>query len=171
MFIPLLIACTSWVPDVLRLIKNQAAKYTLSAVAILLMLAFEYSTVLVDYQRYDDESDYGVPGYSDDSWNKSEFVQYLRKHQHQFKPGIPIYSDADEAVYLFTGMSSTLIPHKLQTNLIQKMYAEKRFYLIWFDNLYNSELISLQDIMAHKKLVKIGSAKEGEIYYYDEAAK
>jgi hypothetical protein len=25
--------------------------------------------------------------------------------------------------------------------------------------------------MAHKKLVKIGSAKEGEIYYYDEAAK
>lgn len=171
MFIPLLIACTSWVPDVLRLIKNKVAKYALSGVAILLMLAFEYSTVLVDYQRYDDESDYGVPGYSDDSWNKSEFVQYLRKHQHEFKPGIPIYSDADEAVYLFTGMSSTLIPHKLQTNLVQKMYAEKRFYLIWFDNLYNSELISLQDIMAHKKLVKIGSAKQGEIYYYDEAAK
>lgn len=48
---------------------------------------------------------------------------------------------------------------------------KKRFYLIWFDNLYNAELISLQDIMAHKKLVKIGSAKEGEIYYYDESAK
>lgn len=171
MFVPLLIACTSWVPDVLRLIRNKASKYVLSGIAILLMVAFEYSAYQVDYQRYDDECDFGIPGYSDDSWNKSEFVQYLRKHQHLFKPGIPIYTDADEAVYLFTGISSTLIPHKLQTNLVQKMYAEKRFYLIWFDNLYNSELISLEDIMAHKKLVKIGSAKEGEIYYFDEAAK
>ncbi|HTD42307.1 MAG TPA: hypothetical protein VK671_16870, partial [Mucilaginibacter sp.] len=171
MFVPLLIACTSWVPDVLRLIKNKASKYALSGLAVILMIAFEYSTVLVDYQRYDDENDFGVPGYSDDSWNKSEFVGYLRKHQHIFKPGIPIYTDADEAVYLFTSMSSTLIPHKLQTNLVQKLYNEKRFYLIWFDNLYNSELISLPDIMAHKKLIKVGSAKEGEIYYYDENAK
>ena len=171
MFVPLLIACTSWVPDVLRLIKTKAVRYALAGVAVLLMMAFEYSTTLVDYQRYDDENDYGVPGYSDDSWNKSEFVVYLRKHQHIFKPEIPIYSDADEAVYLFTGMSSTLIPHKLQTNLVQKFYNEKRFYLIWFDNLYNSELISLQEILAHKKLVKIGSAKQGEIYYYDETAK
>jgi hypothetical protein len=171
MFIPLLIACTSWVPDVLRLIKTKAVKYTLSIIAVILMMAFEYSAYQVDYQRHDDECDYGVPGYSDDSWNKSEFVVYLRKHQHMFKPGIPIYSDADEAVYLFTGMSSTLIPHKLQTAAVQKFYVEKRFYLIWFDNLYNSELISLPDIMAHKKLVKVGSAKEGEIYYYDEAVK
>jgi len=171
MFIPLLIACTSWVPDVLRLIKTKAVKYALSVIAVILMMAFEYSAYQVDYQRYDDECDYGVPGYSDDSWNKSEFVVYLRKHQHMFKPGIPIYSDADEAVYLFTGMSSTLIPHKLQTAAVQKFYGEKRFYLIWFDNLYNSELISLPDIMAHKKLVKVGSAKEGEIYYYDDTVK
>jgi hypothetical protein len=171
MFVPLLIACTSWVPDVLRLIQIKWAKYVLSSVAVLMMLAFEYSTVLVDYQRYDDEMDFGVPGYSDDSWNKSEFVVYLKHHQKMFKPGIPIYTDADEAVYLFTGMSSTLIPHKLQTDRVQKFYQEKRFYMVWFDNLYNSELISLPDIMAHKKLVKIGGVKEGEVYYYDEAAK
>ena len=169
MFIPLLISCTSWVPDVLLLVRSKIFKYVLSGVAVIMMLAFEYSTYQVDYQRYDDETDYGVPGYSDDSWNKSEFVVYLKKHQHMFKPGIPIYTDADEAVYLFTGMSSTLIPHKLQTDHVQKLYNEKRFYLIWFDNLYNNELINLPDIMAHKKLVKIGSAKEGEIYYYEAA--
>jgi hypothetical protein len=168
MFIPLLISCTSWVPDVLQLIKNIWIKYALSGVAVLMMLAFEYSTVLVDYQRYDDENDYGVPGYSDDSWNKSEFVVYLRQHKHLFKPGIPIYTDADEAVYLFTGMSSTLIPHKLQTDQVQKLYQVKRFYMIWFDSLYNSELVSLTEIMKHKKLVKIGGVKNGEVYYYDE---
>lgn len=167
MFIPLLIACTSWVPDVLLLVASKPAKYALAGIAIILMGAFEYATYQVDYQRYDDENDFGVPGYSDDSWNKSEFVVYLKTHQRLFKPGIPIYTDADEAVYLFTGMSSILIPHKLQTAGLQKLYAEKRFYLIWFDNLYNSELVGLPDIMAHKKLVKIGGAKEGEVYYYD----
>lgn len=171
MFIPLLISCTSWVPDVLLLVRSKILKYALGGIAVLMMLAFEYSTYQVDYQRHDDETDYGVPGYSDDSWNKSEFVVYLKKHQKMFKQGVPIYTDADEAVYLFTRMSSTLIPHKLQTDRVQKFYNEKRFYLIWFDNLYNSELISLPDIMAHKKLVKLGGVQQGEVYYYDDNAK
>jgi hypothetical protein len=171
MFIALLIACTSWVPDVLRLIKSKIAKYALSGVAVIMMLAFEYSTYQVDYQRYDDETDYGIPGYSDDSWNKSEFVVYLRKHQHLFKPEIPIFTDANEAVYLFTGMSSELVPHKFFKADVQKFYARKRFYLVWFDNLYNTELVSLQEIMKNKKLVKIGEAKEGQIFLYDETVK
>ncbi|MDB5015747.1 MAG: hypothetical protein JWQ84_579 [Mucilaginibacter sp.] len=163
MFIPLLIACTSWVPDVLKLIRSNL-KYVLSGVAIVLMLAFEYATLKVDLQRYDDEGDYGIPGYSDDDWNKSEFVVYLKQHHDMFKPGIPIYSDANEAVYLFTGMPSVLIPHKFFTTDVQKFYTQKRFYLIWFDNLYNTELVGLPDIMKNKKLTKIGAAKEGEIY-------
>jgi len=164
MFIPLLIACTSWVPDVLLLVKSKWMKYGLSGIAIIMMLAFEYSTYQVDWQRYDDENDYGVPGYSDDSWNKSEFVVYLKQHKNLFKPGIPIFTDANEAVYLFTGMSSELIPHKYFQKDVQKFYSKKKFYLIWFDNLYNTELVSLPDIMKNKKLVKIGAAKEGEIY-------
>jgi len=167
MFIPLLIACTSWVPDVLKLIRSNP-KYVLAGVAIVLMLAFECATYQIDWQRYDDENDYGVPGYSDDDWNKSEFVVYLKQHKKVFTPTVPIYTDADEAVYLFTGLSSTLIPHKFFQKDVQKFYAAKHFYLVWFDNLSNSELLSLQDIMKHKKLVKIASVKQGEIYYCDE---
>ena len=166
MFIPLLIGITSWVPDVIKLVKTKA-RYVLAGVAVVLMLAFEYSTALTDYQRYDDEFDYGVPGYSDDDWNKSEFVVYLRHHKNMFKAGIPIYTDADEAVYLFTGMSSTLIPHKFFKADVQRFYAHKRFYLVWFGNLYNTELLSLPEIMKNKKLVRIGGAKEGDIYYFD----
>ncbi|WP_428331160.1 hypothetical protein [Mucilaginibacter sp.] len=167
MFIPLLIGITSWVPDVIKLAKTKA-KYVLAVVAILLMLAFEYSTYQTDWQRYEDEGDYGVPGYSDDDWNKSEFVVYLRQHKDIFKPGVPIYTDADEAVYLFTGMSSFLIPHKFFKADVQKFYAHKHFYLIWFGNLYNTELLSLPDIMKNKKLIKIGGAKEGTVYYCEE---
>lgn len=167
MFIPLLIACTSWVPDVLRLVKSKA-KYVLAGVAIVLMVAFEYASYQTDYQRYDDENDYGVPGYSDDSWNKSEFVLYLKQHKGMFKQDIPIFTDADEAVYLFTGMSSTLIPHKFFKADVAKFYGHKRFYLIWFGSLYNTELLSLPDIMKNKKLVKIGEAKDGQVFYCDE---
>jgi hypothetical protein len=167
LFIPLLISCTSWVPDMINTIKSKA-KYVLAGVAIFAMLAFEYATLRRDLDRYDDEMDYGVPGYSDDSWNKSEFVEYLKAHKHIFKPEIPIYSDANEAVYLFTGTPSALIPHKFFQKDVAKFYAKKRFYLIWFDSLYNKELVSLQDIMAHKKLVKVGQAKEGEIYLCEE---
>jgi len=167
MFIPLLIACTSWVPDVLKLVRSKA-KYALAGVAILLMVAFECATYQVDWQRYDDENDYGVPGYSDDGWNKSEFVVYLRQHKKMFTPTVPIYTDADEAVYLFTGLSSTLIPHKFFQKDVQKFYSVKHFYLVWFDNLSNPELLSLQDVMKHKKLVKIGTAKQGDIYVCDE---
>jgi hypothetical protein len=170
MFIPLLISCTSWVPDVLLLIKSKA-RYVLAGITVVMMLTFEYFTYRVDWQRYDDERDYGVPGYSDDDWNKSEFVVYLRQHKNMFKPGVPIYTDADEAVYLFTGMSSTLIPHKFFKTNVDKFYSNHQFYLIWFDNLYNAELLSLPDILKNKKMVKIGGVKEGEIYYYDENAK
>jgi hypothetical protein len=165
-FIPLLIACTCWVPDVLSLIRSKG-KYVLAGVAVVLMLTFEYFTYQTDWQRYDDENDYGVPGYSDDDWNKSEFVVYLKQHTNIFKPGIPVYTDADEAVYLFTGMSSTLLPHKFFKADVQKFYARKQFYLIWFDNLSNPELLGIQDILKNKKLVKIGSAKEGEVFYYN----
>lgn len=164
MFIPLLIACTSWVPELILLVKSKA-KYVLSGVAIALMLAFEYATYQTDWQRYDDENDYGVPGYSDDGWNKSQFVAYLREHKSLFKPGVPIYTDADEAVYLFTGMSSTLIPHKFFKADVEKFYRHKGFYLIWFNTLANPELIGIKDIMQNKKLVKVGSAADGEVYY------
>lgn len=168
MFIPLLIACTSWVPDVLKLIRSKIPKYLLAGIAVIMMLAFEYSTYQTDYQRYDDEFDYGVPGYSDDDWNKSEFVVYLKKHETIFKPNIPIYTDADEAVYLFTGMSSTLLPHRYLKANVQKFQNVKRFYLVWFKNLYNTELIGLDDIVKQKKLIKLVDYPEGAIYLCEE---
>jgi len=44
---------------------------------------------------------------------------------------------------------------------VQKFYTHKQFYLIWFDNLANPELLSLADISKNKKLAKIGGVKEG----------
>ena len=165
MFICLLIGLTCWVPDLLRglNIKKQVI-YAIPFVA--LMLFSEYSIAMTDYQRYDDENDYGVPGYSDDDWNKSQFVPFLKSLKTIYKAGVPLYTDADEAVYFFTGATSKLLPHRYFKNTVDQFFGVKHYYLIWFDDLNNPELIGLQDIVKKEKLHLLYQFPEGGVYEY-----
>ncbi|MES2428145.1 MAG: hypothetical protein V4560_14295 [Bacteroidota bacterium] len=165
MFIPLVISCTCWIPDVIKSIKSKS-KYVLAGVTIIMMLAFEYFTLQIDLQRYDDEMEYGVPGYSDDSWNTSPFVGFLRSHKQVFKPGVPIVSNADEAVYFFTGMSSTLVPHRYFKKDVDQFYEKKHYYYIWFKTLDNVVLINIHDIEKVHPLKKLYDLKDGAVYEY-----
>jgi len=165
MFICLLIGITSWIPDVIRRY-NFRKQLLIGIPFVALMLLFEYSIVMTDYQRWDDENDYGVPGYTDDDWNKSEFISFIKSHKDIYKPGVPIYSDADEAVYFFTGSTATLLPHKYFLNTVKQFYNVKHYYLIWFSNLGNVELIGLKDIQEHEQLKKLYQLKDGAIYEY-----
>ncbi|WP_183574527.1 hypothetical protein HDF18_01855 [Mucilaginibacter sp. X5P1] len=170
MFVCLLIACTSWVPDILSGL--QLKKQLVYAIPfVVLMLAFEYSVGATDYQRYDDEGDYGVPGYTDDDWNTSKFITFLKTHKDIYKPGVPKYSDADEAVYFFTGTTATLLPHRYFTNTVAHFYGVKHYYLIWFKNLNNTELIGLKDIQQQHKLTTLYSFPEGAVYEYNADGK
>ena len=165
MFICLLIGITSWVPDVIK--HYNFKKQLIYAIPfVVLMLSFLYSTGATDYQRWYDENDYGVPGYTDDDWNASEFIKFLKTHKHIYKPGVPIYSDADEAVYFFTGETAILLPHRFFKNDVDKLFAVKHYYLIWFDALNNTELIGLKDLQARENLKLLYHLKDGDIYEY-----
>jgi hypothetical protein len=163
MFVPLLLSFTCWIPDLIKYIRF-SKKWLLATPFVIAMLAFEYTIAKVDYQRYDDFKDYGIPGYTDDDWNKSDFIVFLKSHKSMFKPGYPIYTDADEAVYMFAHMHSTLLPHKFFAKDVEKVYQQKRFYLIDFKKLESTELIGLKDIQAHKKLTKLYDFEDGAIY-------
>jgi len=166
MFIPLVISCTSWVPDILQKIKSKS-KYMLSGMAIVAMLAFEYFTLQIDLQRYDDEMDYGVPGYSDDSWNTSDFIKYLRTHKSQFREDVPIYSNANDAVYFFTGTPAKLVPHRFFKKPIEDFFKEKHYYYIWFKVFDNSkELLNINDIQKVEELNLLYKFPDGAVYEY-----
>ncbi len=165
MFICLLIGLTCWVPDMLRGL-NIKKQIIFAIPFVALMLFSEYSIAMTDYQRYDDENDYGVPGYSDDDWNKSQFVPFLKSHKAIYKAGIPIYTDADEAVYFFTGATSKLLPHRYFKNTVDQFFGVKHYYLIWFNDLNNPELIGLQDIVKREKLHLLYQFPEGGVYEY-----
>ncbi|MEO6148808.1 MAG: hypothetical protein ABIP28_01540 [Mucilaginibacter sp.] len=163
LFIPLLIACTCWVPGVLKRI-NIKNRIWMAVPAVVLMLGFLYNILLIDLKRYDDEFDYGVPGYTDDDWNKSDFVVFLQIHKDIYKPGVPIYSDADEAVYFFSGMKAKLLPQRYFKSDVAKFYSEKHFYIVWFKALAHPELIGLDDIEKVRKLKKLYELEDGAVY-------
>lgn len=164
-YVSLLIGVTCWVPDALKGIKfSKQLAFAIPFVA--LMLLFEYSTAAIDYQRYDDENDYGVPGYTDDDWNGKPFITFLKTHPNIYKPGVPKFSDADEAVYFFTGGTAKLVPHRYFTNTVKQFFSHKHFYLIWFDAMANPELVSIKDIEQHGNLKVLYKFPEGAIYEY-----
>lgn len=128
------------------------------------MAGFLYNLTLIDLKRYDDEFEYGVPGYSDDDWNTSPFISFLKNNKNIYQSGIPIYSDADEAVYFFTGGHAKLVPHKFFTADVSKFNQQKQFYLVWFNAMANTELTGLEDIEKHFRLKKLYGFNEGAIY-------
>ncbi|MET3979516.1 hypothetical protein ABIB62_002102 [Mucilaginibacter sp. UYP25] len=170
MYIPALWGYTSWGLLLLKRIMDKRIRIAVATIFILLMLGYITKIFLVDKQRYNDQiaDEYGNPGYTDNDWMDSEFAKYLKTiDKGMFAPNVGIYSDAHEAVYFFSGMSSYLVPHKFFKKDVEKFYKIKRFYLIWFNNLENPELINIKDIQKVKKLKVIKQFEEGAIYEYD----
>ncbi|WP_183561185.1 hypothetical protein [Mucilaginibacter sp. SP1R1] len=172
-YIPALWGYTSWALLLLKKITNITTRRIVAGIFIVMMLGFVTKEFLIDKDRYSDQiiDEYGNPGYTDNSWIESPFAAYL-KHidKSMFKPKVTIYTDAHEAVYFFSGMSSYLVPHKFFKKDIASFYRKKHFYLIWFKALENPELINIKDIQKVKSLKLLKDfGDEGAIYEYDES--
>jgi len=169
LFIPFLLGCTYWLTIVL---KSKTIKYRLPLIAIsaCIALLFIYREYQTDYQRYDDEGEYGVPGYTDDSWNKSPLVAELKKPD-LFKPGYPIYNNLCEGFYFFTGKGSEYIPNIDSAKQVQKFYAQKRFYIVYFNQFPDKALFTLKQVEQQRPLNPIFVCPDGGIYEYDETEK
>jgi len=160
---------TSWGLLWLKSIQVKQTRLIVGSLLTILMLGFIAREFTIDLDRYHDQvaDDYGAPGYTDSSWQESEFANYLRTiDKTQFDPKVNIYTDAHEAVYFFSGMSSYLVPHRFFKKDVAKFYELKHFYLIWFNNLENPELINIKDIQKVKPLKLLKEFEGGAIYEY-----
>lgn len=170
LYITALWGYTSWVLLWLKSINAKRTRMIVGGILTILMLGFIGKELHIDYQRYKDQvaDNYGAPGYTDSSWQESEFANYLRTiDKKMFDPNVIIYTDAHEAVYFFSGLSSYLVPHKFFKDDMKRFYDTKRYYLIWFDNLENKELINLKDIRKVHELKLIKKFEGGGIYEYN----
>jgi hypothetical protein len=169
LFIPFLWGCTYWLPVVLKHTRSKF-RLILISLATCVGLIFIYNEGTTDYQRYDDQGDYGVPGFTDDTWNKSPLVATLKK-PGLFKPTYPIYNNLCEGFYFFTGKGSEYIPNIDSAKQIKRFYAQKRFYIVYFDQFPDKALLTLKQVQQQRPLKPIFTCPDGGIYEYDEKQK
>jgi hypothetical protein len=164
LFVTMLLGGTAWL---LAPAKKFWAKQRLLVIVIpaLLVFAFQRHQYKADYENYDGIKDAGIPGYTEDTWQEdSEIVNFLKKNTQLFKKGYAIYSNSDDALYFLTGLRCDMLPHKVFADEINNYYIENNCYLVWFDDIDNPELLSLQDVLSHKKMDLLYKFSNGAIY-------
>ena len=112
--------------------------------------------------------DGGIPGYAEDCWKTSPVMDYIKKNTSRFNKDTRIYSDGNEAIYLFTGLPADLIPHRESKSDNANFIAEQHneYYLIWFYDNASAELLSLLKLLIDYDYIQLASYPEGVIYYH-----
>lgn len=164
LFIPMLIALTSWIPAGLK--KLDVLPFRLAIIALtLLVIFFERNQYRQWEEMYDDSKNYGIPGYTDDSWKNSETAKFLREHPGYFNREYTVYSNAHEAAYFNGGVQTESLPQRVDKIYTSQFFEEDAFYLIWFDNFSDNELIKFKLIWDHAEVVKQKDFNDGDIFF------
>ena len=108
--------------------------------------------------------DYGIPGYTDNSWKKSPTAQFLKSRPAFFKAGIPIYSNAHEGIYFLTGHKSKELPHHNDPVLVEQYFKEKLSYLIWFYQTKDQDLLDSNTVTYRREVIGMYKFDDGSIF-------
>ena len=101
-FIPLVWVCSNWIVSLSQRTSHLKKKW-LIALGAIIFLSFQYGQLAADYETWDGVKDAGIPGYTEDPWKYSETVLFIQKDSLPFQKGYTTYSNANDAVYFFTG--------------------------------------------------------------------
>jgi hypothetical protein len=143
-------------------------KYSLISFFVLLFGVINIYQFEDNYDLWDMAKDTGIPGYAEDCWKNSTIIDYIKRDKVHFTEDTQIYSNGNEAVYLFTGLSADLIPHmeSKADNANFKEEQQNDYYLVWFYENESPELLSLKRLLKENYYVEIASAPEGCIYHH-----
>lgn len=142
------------------------ARYLRKAFAMGCLVLVLSSQLLADYQWRSDIRDAGIGGYTEDIWQTSLLVQFLR--QSPFQAGYTLYSNSPEAVYFFTGKHCQLLPQQAFPEPIRQFFTQGHQYLIWFDDGDNPAILTQDEVMTGKRLRLLGHFEDGEIYVTED---
>jgi len=166
-FIPLLWTASRWILTVYSKVKT-ASKRWVTVLGILIFLCFQYGQLAADYETWDGVKDAGIPGYAEDSWKQSETVQFIQKDSLPFKKDYIIYSNANDAIYFFTGRVGKFLPHKESSIELQELLNAEHCYLVWFNDGENPDLVGRDFIVRTKRMTLLKGFADGAIYVSGE---
>lgn len=166
MYIPLLLVSCSWiisfVKGSVRIQKNIAL-----IIVFFLYAGFYYNHYRLNAEAWEGIKDSGMPGYSEGSWTESPAVAFVKKNKSLYTQ--PIYSNANDAVYFLTGIHALPLPHKEIEKEKAAFLLHPSFYLIWFTDGDNPDLVDLNFIKKYKKQVSVQEVEGGAVYFFADS--
>ena len=77
---------------------------------------------------------------------------------------MPIFSNANHAVYFLAGKSVLSLPERVHIQEVHKLFQLKMFKVIWFNADENPDLINLNELKQKKTLVLLKTFNDGMLY-------
>jgi hypothetical protein len=163
-FLPFIWGMSHKIPSLIKRIEQRKYQWQLSIV-----FAIVYGLVCIGYfsinaDNYSFMKDSGIPGYTEDTWKESPTIKFLKQNATYFRPDSMVYSNHNQAVYLYTNYAVDMLPEKAYKSDVKMFMDESPIVLIWFNLEPNSDLLSLQDIMKRKNLKVLHEFADGTIY-------
>jgi hypothetical protein len=162
LFIPMIWGITGLFPGLRP--GSATLRYAAIAAGCLLWVAFQQNQWLQNRETYEGVKDAGIPGYTEDPWPNSPLVRFINESKGFFRPGYGIYSNAPDFVYLYSGMHCYQLPQKVFGQEVHKFYEDPRHYILWFNDIDNSDLPTLEEIRLHQPLSLVQQFADGAIY-------
>jgi hypothetical protein len=163
LFLPWLWGSTSWIPAVAARTPKKIVATTILTIAGGCFLygecaAFQFNWEGIKYA--------GIPGYTEDTWQKSPTIAYIRAHKSALLQSGTIYSSSTDGLWFLANIPADLMPHLETQEDIDYMMRHDHFVVIWFDDSVNTDLIDVNYIKRYKKLVREIHFDDGAIYYF-----
>jgi len=165
LFLPWLWGSTCWIP-VWTATWTPVKRIGVVLVVIVAALSFQSAQVTADLQAWEGVQYAGIPGYTEDSWRNSETIDFVRKNKDSLRIKSTLYSNAEDAIWFLTGVRSDMIPHRDFPRDVKEFLAEDHFYVIWFNDAENPDLLSIETIGRYKKLSRVLPFHDGTVYYF-----
>ena len=168
LFVPWLWSFTSWAPAWFGRLKTGRPFLRWAGIAALLVCAgcFQWGQIQAFKENWEGIAYAGIPGYTEDQWRYSPTMDFVRHNADMHRPYSPLYSNAYEGIWFLTGVKSDLLPHKEFAQDINEMLAEDHFYVIWFNDSINGDLITIDYIKQRRKLEKVYNFDDGAVYLF-----
>ncbi len=163
LYIPMIWSVSFWIPSFISG-KKKLFRLLYCGLALVLAAIFLNTELSEAYETYDGVKDAGIPGYFEDPFPQSEIVQFLEHYKPEFKPGYRIYSNAGDAVYLFTRLPARLLPQWAFPGEIRKYYQEKNNYLVWFNDVDNPDMLDEKSVIRDKGMILIKKLQDGAVF-------
>lgn len=165
LFIPWLWGATCWIPTWIAAWPSYRRRWVIIA-SIVAALLFQTGQLSADNDNWEGIKYAGIPGYTEDQWTHSQTMDFVRRHRPMLQSGGTLYTNAYEGIWFLTGMHADMIPHKDLHQDVKEFLAENKFYVVWFDDGLNADLLSLEFIGHYKKLSSSYIFNDGAVYSF-----